>query len=157
MNEGRGRGWNEVFAHPDFGRFWIYCTFIEPRFDCHFDCHSLLSLLECMAGTTGLEPATSAVTGQRSNQLSYVPGGFSGSNNIRKSIRSFAFPATRGDHPQRAFLVTCSFCQSTALESRVHAEFFRELEANPSHGVQRLAASLSRNPLTIKCGHAVIL
>ena len=33
----------------------------------------LITLLECMAGTTGLEPATSAVTGQRSNQLSYVP------------------------------------------------------------------------------------
>jgi hypothetical protein len=32
-----------------------------------------VSHLECMAGTTGLEPATSAVTGQRSNQLSYVP------------------------------------------------------------------------------------
>ncbi len=30
-----------------------------------------------MAGTTGLEPATSAVTGQRSNQLSYVPTLFS--------------------------------------------------------------------------------
>ena len=29
-----------------------------------------------MAGTTGLEPATSAVTGQRSNQLSYVPSIF---------------------------------------------------------------------------------
>ena len=35
-----------------------------------------VSALECMAGTTGLEPATSAVTGQRSNQLSYVPKTF---------------------------------------------------------------------------------
>ena len=31
------------------------------------------NLLKGMAGTTGLEPATSAVTGQRSNQLNYVP------------------------------------------------------------------------------------
>jgi hypothetical protein len=30
-----------------------------------------------MAGTTGLEPAASAVTGQRSNQLNYVPYCFS--------------------------------------------------------------------------------
>ena len=29
-----------------------------------------------MAGTTGLEPAASAVTGQRSNQLNYVPACF---------------------------------------------------------------------------------
>ena len=34
---------------------------------------SSATLFECMAGTTGLEPATSAVTGQRSNRLSYVP------------------------------------------------------------------------------------
>ena len=32
-----------------------------------------LMLLKRMAGTTGLEPAASAVTGQRSNQLNYVP------------------------------------------------------------------------------------
>ena len=30
-----------------------------------------------LAGTTGLEPAASAVTGQRSNQLNYVPSLFS--------------------------------------------------------------------------------
>src|SRR5580704_16547962 len=30
-------------------------------------------LLKELAGTTGLEPAASAVTGQRSNQLNYVP------------------------------------------------------------------------------------
>src|SRR5438045_566194 len=34
---------------------------------------SFRSGLEGMAGTTGLEPAASAVTGQRSNQLNYVP------------------------------------------------------------------------------------
>ena len=34
-----------------------------------------------MAGTTRLELATSAVTGQRSNQLNYVPN--RGSNNLR--------------------------------------------------------------------------
>ena len=32
--------------------------------------------LKGMAGTTGLEPAASAVTGQRSNQLNYVPNLF---------------------------------------------------------------------------------
>jgi hypothetical protein len=31
------------------------------------------NLLKELAGTTGLEPAASAVTGQRSNQLNYVP------------------------------------------------------------------------------------
>ena len=36
-----------------------------------------------MAGMTGLEPATSGVTGQRSNQLSYTPGILSGVANIK--------------------------------------------------------------------------
>jgi hypothetical protein len=30
-------------------------------------------ILQNLAGTTGLEPATSDVTGRRSNQLNYVP------------------------------------------------------------------------------------
>ena len=33
----------------------------------------VLACFERMAGTTGLEPATSAVTGQRSSRLNYVP------------------------------------------------------------------------------------
>jgi hypothetical protein len=36
-------------------------------------------LLKNMAGTTGLEPATSDVTGRRSNQLNYVPANKVGS------------------------------------------------------------------------------
>ena len=43
--------------------FWVLDGFVEIH----------ATLLERMAGTTGLEPATSAVTGQRSNQLNYVP------------------------------------------------------------------------------------
>ena len=39
----------------------------------HAQAGSSLELVENMAGTTGLEPAASAVTGQRSNQLNYVP------------------------------------------------------------------------------------
>jgi hypothetical protein len=35
-----------------------------------------------LAGTTGLEPAASAVTGQRSNQLNYVPGFATGIANL---------------------------------------------------------------------------
>ena len=41
-----------------------------------------------MAGTTGLEPAASAVTGQRSNQLNYDPAiGWDGSAETRVTSR----------------------------------------------------------------------
>jgi hypothetical protein len=43
-----------------------------------------------MAGTTGLEPATSAVTGQRSNQLSYVPTFLSSTYAKSKNLLLFA-------------------------------------------------------------------
>ena len=36
-----------------------------------------------LAGTTGLEPAASAVTGQRSNQLNYVPASWSAGSGSR--------------------------------------------------------------------------
>ena len=73
LDVGRGRGWNEVFLHPDFyvgsGLLHLYRT----RDFCFFGVTHHPKCFRLMAGTTGLEPATSAVTGQRSNQLSYVP------------------------------------------------------------------------------------
>lgn len=44
-------------------------------------------LLKRLAGTTGLEPATSDVTGRRSNQLNYVPAcciGYKNGNMARR-------------------------------------------------------------------------
>ena len=59
---------------PQKARLELNGPLSDPDLSCHFRSHiTKLSALECMAGTTGLEPATSAVTGQRSNQLSYVP------------------------------------------------------------------------------------
>ena len=62
---------------------WLFCTPIEFR-------QFHLTLVESMAGTTVLEPATSAVTGQRSNQLSYVPSFFSSTYAKSKNLLSFA-------------------------------------------------------------------
>ncbi len=42
-----------------------------------------------MAGAAGLEPVTSAVTGQRSNQLSYAPA--IGANRLEDSCRAVKF------------------------------------------------------------------
>ena len=48
---------------------YLFCAFLCPRENGAL----LVSSLKRMAGTTRLELATSAVTGQRSNQLNYVP------------------------------------------------------------------------------------
>jgi hypothetical protein len=51
---------------------------------------SMRQVVENMAGTTGLEPAASAVTGQRSNQLNYVPTRESNEMSNRQSLCGFA-------------------------------------------------------------------
>ena len=49
---------------------------IEPRTQgFSVPCSTDWAIWAYMAGATGLEPATSGVTGQRSNQLSYTPTG----------------------------------------------------------------------------------
>ena len=50
----------------------LFSALVGTLKNCHYAIKPAI-LLGFMAGTTGLEPATSAVTGQRSNQLSYVP------------------------------------------------------------------------------------
>jgi hypothetical protein len=55
------------------------CGCEQPKTQLHPSCTQIAQVQICkplkgMAGTTGLEPAASAVTGQRSNQLNYVPG-----------------------------------------------------------------------------------
>ncbi len=49
-----------------------------------------------LAGATGLEPATSAVTGQRSNQLSYAPA--MGDAKLRKPPPTRQQPNCRAAH-----------------------------------------------------------
>jgi hypothetical protein len=92
-HSGQARGAKRCRATPSIGRIGASCCTYSKQFtNKHSEAkiHALavgvapfctyadqairpLSLLGSMAGTTGLEPATSAVTGQRSNQLSYVP------------------------------------------------------------------------------------
>ena len=90
---GQTRGSKRRGKTPSIGRIGTSCCTYDKQFiykRLEADIHAIaggvapfctyegiairpINLLECMAGTTGLEPATSAVTGQHSNQLNYVP------------------------------------------------------------------------------------
>ena len=50
-------------------RYELETKLSKPNFFINF----VVDKVQNMAGVTGLEPATSGVTGQRSNQLSYTP------------------------------------------------------------------------------------
>ena len=54
----------------------------------------MLDLSEMLAGSTGLEPAASGVTGRRSNQLNYDPGQNDSTNNTTQR-RTAARPTVR--------------------------------------------------------------
>ena len=56
-----------------------------------------------MAGTTGFEPATSDVTGRRSNQLNYVP--------TLVSVRTY-YSSTRYTDLQTEVHVNGGYCQN---------------------------------------------
>ena len=81
-----------------------------------------------MAGTTGLEPATSAVTGQRSNQLSYVPSAFA------------------MNFPQVAEFTGFSYCSYTRLLSAaIHRVQPQAMQTrNCHHSVIQIIAKISR-------------
>jgi hypothetical protein len=100
---------------------------IVPRFRSHFRSIRSVSVLECMAGTTGLEPATSAVTGQRSNQLSYVPRrNYNNRNDFSECIRNQArivstvdgFP--RDSKPESQFYLPKIMASIAQISQRCH-------------------------------------
>src|SRR6201997_5701853 len=82
----------------------------------------LCKFLKRMAGTTGLEPAASAVTGQRSNQLNYVPTRQINEMRNRQCLCGFARFAHRAPVAPDC-LKWCDFwlkCPQTAHKSLFH-------------------------------------
>src|SRR5438270_13886622 len=112
-------------------------------------------VFESVAGTTGLEPATSAVTGQRSNQLNYVPTGVCRpSGGLPDSLHSnthvchpklLRTPSKQSSHDEN--LPCCRRCRRGGLLS-----FARWMSGDARHGGrsphqyrrQRTAAYLGR-------------
>ena len=61
---------NKINSNKSFGIVFFVVFFIISFWDFNGEYYQIKFLV---AGVTGLEPATSGVTGQRSNQLSYTP------------------------------------------------------------------------------------
>ena len=72
-----------------------------------------LQVIERMAGTTGLEPAASAVTGQRSNQLNYVP-----TRQINEMRNRQCYAAMRSLRGNSTELQACASCRNLWLNDR---------------------------------------
>ena len=115
---------SEVRVQPGF-----ICTRFAPSLVCLASPIPSRTYLECMAGTTGLEPATSAVTGQRSNQLSYVPRKDLGTCCAQRLLH-FKLPDRLGcKHPVRNTIECIRKRASTARCWRFRLAQFRTRES----------------------------
>ena len=83
----------------------------------HCLCQLNLIHLESMAGTTGLEPATSAVTGQRSNQTELRPQSDSGRPFARRDVRLYR-PDNRFHTPERQACIPAATSLSVSERRR---------------------------------------
>ena len=109
-----------------------------------------------VAGVTGLEPATSCVTGRRSNQLSYTPDKgrenlaevFSrSSGSAKKMIRTTdAKEVGVGNTAESNFSTSTEFCQSSILPAiHIGSRVGKSQEKNGGEGGIRTLVTLASN------------
>ena len=102
---------------------------------------------EGMAGTTGLEPATSDVTGRRSNQLNYVPA--------RANVFTLTYQRAEGPLGQDAFfeavfLSRSTFCLSSLISLSSPVAFERACVARSSKRTCRTGCDPFIGPKTVE-------
>ena len=99
-----------------------------------------------MAGTTGLEPATSAVTGQRSNQLSYVPYSRARNPNGSPGHTPTSLPQLRTKKNSREGVVHVRVYQKPSLVSDSRLDRHRSLCRTQGPCSQQVAESDTATP-----------